>query len=83
MGTILSAGVSLTRKSYANKWGVFESWCVVHPVNCQIASVLDFLQEKLSTGTCSATLRVFVVALSAFHALVDGVPLAPFVGPDD
>ncbi|XDV19288.1 hypothetical protein PO909_024787 [Leuciscus waleckii] len=61
--TILSARASSTRKSYANKWGVFERWCVINnadPVNCQIASVLEFLQEKLSTGTCPATLKVYV-----------------------
>ncbi|KAI2653970.1 Non-reducing polyketide synthase PKS8-1 [Labeo rohita] len=76
--TILSARAPSTRKNYAAKWGVFERWCVKHnvdPVNCQIASVLDFMQEKLSTGTCPATLRGYVAALSACHALIDGAPL--------
>ena len=76
--TILSARASSTRQSYASKWGVFDRWCVVHnvdPVNCHIASVLDFMQEKLSTGTCPATLKVYVAALSACHALIDGMPL--------
>ena len=76
--TILSARASSTRQSYASKWGVFERWCVLHnvdPVNCQVASVLDFMQEKLSTGTCPATLKVYVAALPACHALVDGAPL--------
>jgi hypothetical protein len=76
--TILNARASSTRKSYANKWGVFERWCTAHnadPVNCQIASVLDFLQEKLSAGTCPSTLRVYVAVFSACHALVDGVSL--------
>ncbi|KAI2644567.1 Transposon Ty3-G Gag-Pol polyprotein [Labeo rohita] len=76
--TILSARASSTRKNYAGKWGVFDRWCVKHNVdlvNCQIASVLDFMQEKLSTGTCPATLRGYVAALSACHALIDGAPL--------
>uniref|UniRef100_A0A9J8CR92 Uncharacterized protein n=1 Tax=Cyprinus carpio carpio TaxID=630221 RepID=A0A9J8CR92_CYPCA len=76
--TILSARASSTRQSYASKWGVFDRWCVVHnedPVNCHIASVLDFMQEKLSTGTCPATLKVYVAALSACHALIYGMPL--------
>ncbi|KAI2649876.1 Transposon Ty3-G Gag-Pol polyprotein [Labeo rohita] len=91
--TILSARAPSTRKNYAAKWGVFERWCVKHnvdPVNCQIASVLDFMQEKLSTGTCPATLRGYVAALSACHALIDGAPpgvtlcsLASFVGLGD
>uniref|UniRef100_A0A9J8DJL5 Uncharacterized protein n=1 Tax=Cyprinus carpio carpio TaxID=630221 RepID=A0A9J8DJL5_CYPCA len=76
--TILSARASSTRQSYASKSGVFDRWCVVHnvdPVNCHIALVLDFMQEKLSTGTCPATLKVYVAALSACHALIDGMPL--------
>lgn len=58
--------------------GVFERWCTAHhadPVNCQIASVLNFLQEKCSAGTCTATLRVYMATLSACQALIDGVPL--------
>ncbi len=43
------------------------------PVNCQIVSVLEFLQEKLSSGTCPGTLRIYVAAISACHALIDGV----------
>ncbi|XP_051759480.1 uncharacterized protein LOC127517619 isoform X1 [Ctenopharyngodon idella] len=70
-------GLPLLEQVIHNKWGVYERWCTAHnadPVNCQIATVLDFLQEKLSTGTCPATLRVYVAALSACHAPVDGVP---------
>ncbi len=74
--TILSARAPSTRRTYAIKWRVFESWCGTHhadPVHCQIVSVLEFLQEKLSLGTCPNTLRTYVAAISACHALIDGV----------
>ncbi|KAI2653825.1 putative V-type proton ATPase subunit H 2 [Labeo rohita] len=74
--TILSARAPSTRRSYALKWRVFESWCVTHdadPVHCQVVSVLEFLQEKLSSGTSPGTLRVYVAAISACHTLIDGV----------
>ncbi len=45
----------------------------VDPVHCQVVSVLEFLQEKLSSGTCPGTLRVYVAAISACHVLIDGV----------
>jgi len=76
--TIFSARAYSTRKSYANKWGVFERWCRAYnadPVDCQIALVLNFLQEKLSAGICPTTLRIYVATLLTCHALVDGVPL--------
>ncbi len=74
--TILSARAPSTRRTYAIKCRVFESWCGTHhadPVHCQIVSVLEFLQEKLSSGTCPNTLRTYVAAISACHALIDGV----------
>ncbi|KAI2646486.1 Chromosomal replication initiator protein DnaA [Labeo rohita] len=74
--TILSARAPSTRRSYALKWRVFESWCVTHhadPVHCQVVSVLEFLQEKLSSGISPGTLRVYVAAISACHTLIDGV----------
>ncbi len=74
--TILSARAPSTRRSYGFKWHIFENWCMAHhidPVHCQIVSVLEFLQEKLSSGTCPGTLRVYVAAISACHVLIDGV----------
>ncbi len=62
--------------SYAFKWHIFENWCMAHhvdPVHCQVVSVLEFLQDKLSSGTCPGTLRVYVAAISACHVLTDGV----------
>ncbi len=43
------------------------------PVHCQVVSVLKFLQEKLSSGTCPGTLRDYVSTISACHALIDRV----------
>ncbi len=74
--TILSARAPSTRRSYAFKWHIFENWCMAHhvdPVHCQVVSVLEFLEEKLSSGTCPGTLRVYVAAISACHVLIDGV----------
>ncbi len=74
--TILSARAPSTRRSYAFKWHIFENWCRAHhvdPVHCQVVSVLEFLQDKLSSGTCPGTLRVYVAAISACHVLIDGV----------
>ena len=74
--TILAARAPSTRKAYALKWNVFESWCMtkqVDPVHCQIVLVLEFLQEKLSSGLCPSTLRTYVTAISACHVLIDEV----------
>ncbi len=60
--TILSARAPSTRRSYAFKWHIFENWCMA-----------QFLQEKLSSGTCPGTLRVYVAAISACRVLIDGV----------
>ncbi|KAI2664143.1 Iporin [Labeo rohita] len=68
--TILSARAPSTRRSYALKWRVFKTWCVSHhaePVHCQVDSVLEFLQEKLSSETSPGTLTI-----SACHTLIDG-----------
>ncbi|XDV31033.1 hypothetical protein PO909_033810 [Leuciscus waleckii] len=76
--TILQSRAPSTRKLYALKWRVFTSWCSdrrLDPVNCPIGTVLEFLQDRFTAGTCPATLKVYVAALSACHALVDGAPL--------
>ena len=43
------------------------------PAHCQIVSVLEFLQYKLSSGTGPSTLRTYVAAISACHGLIDGI----------
>ncbi len=75
--TIASAKAPATRKLYSSKWGVFESWCLAHaidPVNCPVGPVLEFLQERLTTGAAATTLRVYVAAIAARREL-DEVPL--------
>ncbi len=76
-GTIASARAPAMRKLYSSKWGVFESWCLAcatNPVNCPGGPVLEFLQEKLTTGAATTTLRVYVAAIAARREL-DEVPL--------
>ncbi len=75
--TIASARAPATRKLYSSKWGVFESWCfarAIDPVNCPVGPVLEFLQERLTTGADATTLRVYVAAIAARREL-DEVPL--------
>ncbi len=75
--TIASARTPATRKLYSSKWGVFGSWCLaraIDPVNCPVGPVLEFLQEKLTTGVSATTLRVYVAAIAARREL-DEIPL--------
>ncbi len=56
--TIASARAPATRKLYSSEWGVFESWCLaraIDPVNCPVGPVLEFLQERLTTGAAATT----------------------------
>ncbi len=51
--------------SQDGKWRVFTSWCSDHqldPVNCPVGTLLEFLQERLTTGLAPSTLKVYVVA---------------------
>lgn len=76
--TILSSRAPSTRRLYGLKWKVFHTWCGerrLDPVNCPVASVLEFLQDRFSAGLSPSTLKVYVAAVSAFHAPVDGGPL--------
>ncbi len=45
---------------------------VQNPVNCLIGTVLEFLQARLSTGLTHSTLKVYVVAISAYHSALCG-----------
>ncbi len=75
--TIASARAPATRKLYSSKWGVFESRCLagaIDPVNCPVGPVLEFLQERLTTGVPATTLRVYVAAIAARREF-DEVPL--------
>ncbi|KAI2646487.1 Multidrug resistance regulator 1 [Labeo rohita] len=74
--TILQSRAPSTRKLYALKWKLFTSWCEERqqdPANCPVGTVLEFLQARFSTGLAHSTLKVYVAAISAYHALLDGV----------
>ncbi len=71
---LIASGLS-TRKLYALKWKLFTSWCrdrQLDPVNCPVGTVLEFLQARLSAGLTHSTLKVYVAAISAYHASLGG-----------
>ncbi|KAL0172914.1 hypothetical protein M9458_033225, partial [Cirrhinus mrigala] len=73
--TILQSRAPYTRKLYALKWKLFTSWCGDHqqdPVNCPVGTVLEFLQDRFSAGLAHSTLKVYVAAIAAYHALLGG-----------
>ncbi len=73
--TILQSRAPSTRKLYALKWRLFTSWCgdrQLDPVNCPIGTVLEFLQARFSAGLTHSTLKVYVVAIAAYHAPLGG-----------
>ncbi|XP_073780302.1 uncharacterized protein [Danio rerio] len=72
--TILSSRAPSTWKLYSLKWALFSAWCREHqlnPVSCQVASVLEFLQDRLSAGLAASTLRVYVSAIAAYRSPLD------------
>ncbi len=74
--TIINCRAPSTRRLYGFKWRFFASWCrqrALDPVHCPIGSVLEFLQSRFSEGVTPATLKVYVVAIFAGHALVGDV----------
>ncbi|KAL0159416.1 hypothetical protein M9458_043141, partial [Cirrhinus mrigala] len=42
------------------------------PVNCPVGTVLEFLQDRFSAGLAHSTLKVYVAAISAYHASLGG-----------
>ncbi len=52
----------------------FKVACAIDLVNCPVGPVLEFLQERLTTGAAVTTLRVYVTAIAARREL-DEVPL--------
>ncbi len=73
--TILQSRAPSTRKLYALKWRLFTSWCgdcQLDPVNCPVGTVLEFVQARLSAGLTHSTLKVYVAAISAYHASLGG-----------
>jgi hypothetical protein len=79
--TILSSRAPATRKLYSLFREFFTSWCYQRqwdPVNCSVNTVFEFLQERFVSGLCPSTLKVYVAAIEAFHALVGST----FLGRD-
>ncbi|KAL0170946.1 hypothetical protein M9458_035542, partial [Cirrhinus mrigala] len=67
---------TILQKLYALKWKLFTSWCGERqqdPVNCPVGTVLEFLQARFSTGLSHSTLKVYVAAISAYHAPLGGL----------
>jgi hypothetical protein len=76
--TLLSSRAPSTRRLYSLKWNVFSTWCrerEVDPVNCPVASVLEFLQDRFSAGLSPSTLKVYVAAIAVFHSPIGAGPL--------
>ncbi|KAL0147122.1 hypothetical protein M9458_057646, partial [Cirrhinus mrigala] len=76
--TILQSRAPSTRKLYTLKWKLFTSWCGERqqdPANCPVGTVLEFLQAHFSTGLSHSTLKVYVAAISAYHAPLAGMPV--------
>ncbi|XDV41091.1 hypothetical protein PO909_010017 [Leuciscus waleckii] len=74
--TILQSRAPSTRKLYALKWRVFTSLCSdrrLDPVNCPIGTVLEFLQDRFTAGLTPSTLKVYVVAIGAYHIPLGGM----------
>ncbi|KAF4094138.1 hypothetical protein AMELA_G00009700 [Ameiurus melas] len=73
--TMLNARAPSTRKLYALQWRLFVfccEECQLDPVNCTIATVLEFLQKCFSARLAPSTIKVYVAAISASHAPADG-----------
>ncbi len=76
--TILHSRAPSTRKLYALKWRIFTSWCSDHQVdtvNCAVGTVLEFLQERFTARLAPFTLKVYAVAISAYHIRLGGISL--------
>ena len=75
VATITSSRALSTRHLYELKWNLFVSWCSSHredPSTCPISVVLSFLQNGLERRLSPSTLKVYVAAIAAHHALIDG-----------
>ncbi|KAI2646583.1 hypothetical protein H4Q32_028957 [Labeo rohita] len=73
--TILQSRAPSMRKLYTLKWKLFTSWCRHRqrdPVNCPVGTVLEFLQDQFSAGLAHSILKVYMAAISAYHALLGG-----------
>ena len=75
VATIQSARALSTRALYTLKWRCFERWCAARqhdPVNCALGVILEFLQQLFNDGKAASTLKVYMAAISACHAGING-----------
>ncbi|KAL0181956.1 hypothetical protein M9458_021331, partial [Cirrhinus mrigala] len=73
--TILQSRAPSTRKLYSLKWRLFTSWCghrQQDPVNCPVSTVLEILHYRFSAGLAHFILKVYVAAISGYHAPLGG-----------
>ena len=66
---------SCIRALYTLKWRSFERWCAARqhdPINCALGVILEFLQQLFDEGKVASTLKVYMVAISACHAGING-----------
>lgn len=75
LNTLTEARAPSTRRLYAQKWSIFSDWCTtkdLNPNTCEVEHILSFLQEMLDSGRAPSTLKVYVAAITANHALIAG-----------
>ena len=75
VATIQSARAVSTRSLYTLKWRSFERWCAARqhdPINCALGVILEFLQQLFDEGKAASTLKVYMAAISACHAGING-----------
>ena len=75
VATIPSARAVSTRSLYMLEWRRFEQWCVARerdPINCALSIILEFLQQLFDEGKAASTLKVYLAAISACHAGING-----------
>src|SRR4029434_3713721 len=73
--TIQSDRAVSTRALYTLKWRSFERWCAARqhdPINCALGVILEFLQQLFDEGKAASTLKVYMAAISACHAGING-----------
>ena len=75
VATIQSARAVSTLALYTLKWRSFERWGAARqrdPVNCALGVILEFLQQLFDEGKAASTLKVYLAAISACHAGING-----------
>ncbi|XP_029445511.1 uncharacterized protein LOC115084588 [Rhinatrema bivittatum] len=64
-----------TRKNYYSKWHRYTNWCTtrqLNPRNCTPKFLMDYLYSLYDSGLATASIRVHLSAIAAFHLPVNG-----------